>query len=235
LASAETIRATHKLALDFETGGRREGVGTGLLDGNPVHLECDFIAEKIGPSFSVNAIVDEPGRVTSVFAGHWRDSHRKACEDYLAGHSMAISAKRRVVIASCGGRPFDINLIQAHKTLDMASYACEDGGTIVWLAECPDGLGRPDFLKWFEAKDSSALEQRLREAYEVNGQTAWALLTKTERFKVIMVSKLPPEQVRKMRMIPAASLDEALAEVGPADSGYLLPRGAAFLPILSAS
>ena len=34
LASARTIESTHMLALDFETGGRRAGVGTGLLDGN---------------------------------------------------------------------------------------------------------------------------------------------------------------------------------------------------------
>ena len=40
LASARTIEATHMLALDFETGGRRAGVGTGLLDGNAVHEEC---------------------------------------------------------------------------------------------------------------------------------------------------------------------------------------------------
>jgi nickel-dependent lactate racemase len=39
LASARTIEATHMLALDFETGGRRAGVGTGLLEGNGVHEE----------------------------------------------------------------------------------------------------------------------------------------------------------------------------------------------------
>ncbi|HEY7786383.1 MAG TPA: nickel-dependent lactate racemase [Pyrinomonadaceae bacterium] len=235
LAAAETIRATHMLALDFKTGGRRAGVGTALLDGNPIHLECDLIAEKIGPSFCVNSIVDERGRVVSVLAGHWRESHRKACERYLTGHSIAIPEKRKVVIASCGGRPYDINFIQAHKTLDMASYACEEGGTIILLAECSEGLGRSDFLKWFESGDSSALEQLLHETYEVNGQTAWALLTKAEAFKVVVVSQLPPEQVRKMRMVPAESLDEALSEFGPDASGYIMPRGAAFLPILGAA
>ena len=49
-------------------------------------------------------------------------------------------------------------MIQAHKALDMAAHACVDGGTIVLLAECGDGLGRPDFLKWFESEDSRALE-----------------------------------------------------------------------------
>ena len=45
----------------------------------------------------------------------------------------------------------------------------------MFLAECGDGLGRPDFMKWFESEIRRALENRLREAYEVNGQTAWAL------------------------------------------------------------
>ena len=42
-----------------------------------------------------------------------------------------------VVVASCGGFPYDINLIQAHKALDMATQACNEGGTIVLLAEVP--------------------------------------------------------------------------------------------------
>src|SRR6185503_7893596 len=39
LASARTIEATHMLALDFERGGRRQGVGTALLEGNAVSDE----------------------------------------------------------------------------------------------------------------------------------------------------------------------------------------------------
>ena len=104
-------------------------------------------------------------------------------------------------------------------------------GRLFYLAECGDGLGRPDFLKWFESADSRALESRLREAYEVNGQTAWALLTKTERFRVHLITKLSDDDVRKMRMIPARSIDEALADVTPNSKGYLMPRGAALLPL----
>ena len=122
-------------------------------------------------------------------------------------------------------------MIQAHKALDMAAHACTDGGTIVFLAECGDGLGRADFLKWFESADSRALETRLREAYEVNGQTAWALLTKTERFRVHLITKLSDDDVRKLRMIPARSIDEATAAVAPNTKGYLMPRGAALLPL----
>ncbi|MCA1577905.1 MAG: nickel-dependent lactate racemase [Acidobacteria bacterium] len=229
LASAETIKATHMLALDLESGNRQAGVGTGLLDGNAVHEDCERIAAVVEPAFAINAIVNQQKRAVKLFCGDWRRAHRAACEYYLNHRSLKIAAKRDLVIASCGGFPYDINLIQAHKALDMASYACNDGGTIVLLAECSDGLGRPDFLKWFESADSRALAERLRSEYEVNGQTAWALLTKAERYRVCLVSQLPDEQVKQMRMIPARSLDEAL-EGAAATEGFVMPRGAAVLP-----
>jgi nickel-dependent lactate racemase len=130
---------------------------------------------------------------------------------------------------SCGGSPHDINLIQAHKALDMAAHACNEGGTIVLLAECSNGLGRDDFLKWFDVSDSPALENRLRNGYEVNGQTAWSLLTKAERFRVCLVSQLPDDQVKLMRMVPIRSIEEALSGPG---NGFIMPRGAAILPRL---
>jgi nickel-dependent lactate racemase len=231
LASAQTIQATHMLALDFERGGRKAGVGPGLLDGNAVHEECERIAKLVAPAFGVNTIVDESKRIVNVFCGDWRLAHRAGCEHYLKHHSFPISAKRDVVIVSCGGFPHDINLIQAHKALDMAAHACNDRGTIVLLAECTNGLGRVDFLKWFDVSDSSALENRLRNGYEVNGQTAWSLLTKAERFRVCLVSELPEDQVRLMRMVPVRTIEEALANAG-AREGFIMPRGAAILPRL---
>lgn len=230
LASARTIEATHMLALDFEHGGRRENAGTGLLDGNAVSDACEHVANLINPAFSISTIVNAQGRTENIFAGHWRAAHRRACEEYLSTHSQAISEKRDLVIVSCGGAPYDINMIQAHKALDMAAHACSDGGTIIFLAECADGLGRDDFLKWFDAKDSRALEARLREGYEVNGQTAWALMTKAERFRVRIMTDLSPEQTHRMRMNRVESISEALANLSPNTRGYILPRGAALLP-----
>ena len=65
----------------------------------------------------------------------------------------------------------------------------------------------------------------------VNGQTAWALLTKAERFRVHIVTKLGDEEVRRMRMIPADSIESALANLSPDAKGYIMPRGAALLPV----
>ncbi|HKR58961.1 MAG TPA: nickel-dependent lactate racemase [Pyrinomonadaceae bacterium] len=231
LASARTIAATHMLALDFERGGRRAGVGTGLLDGNAVNEECERVAALVEPAFSINVVVDEQGRACQMFAGQWRAAHRQACAKYLLDHSITITEKRELVIVSCGGYPYDINMIQAHKALDMAASACQAGGTIVLLAECRDGFGRSDFLKWFETDNSAALEARLRQSYEVNGQTAWSLMSKAERFRVILISELADADVKRMRMTPARSLAAALTQADSNARGFVLPRGAALLPV----
>ena len=232
LASASTIKQTHMLALNWEVGGRAKGVAAAALDGNPVHAECDEMAAKIAPAFGINAVVDERGRAVQIFAGDWRLAHRQACESYLSGHSLPINERRAIVIASCGGAPYDLNLIQAHKALEMSTHACRDGGAIVLLAECADGLGRSDFLKWFDGAGSRSLETRLKTGYEVNGQTAWALLTKTERYRVFLVSSLPDDDVTRMGMVPCRTLADAMRNLPPQTDGYILPRGAAYLPVL---
>jgi len=229
LASAKTVSATHKLAFDCGKLDRRDGVGPGLLDGNAVHEAFMEAVAKINPSFAINTIVNDRGQAVDLLCGDWITSHRAACEKYAAHHVINITEKRDVVIVSCGGYPYDINMIQAHKALDAASRACNDGGTIIFLAECPDGLGRADFLDWFDAANSAALAEKLCEKYQVNGQTAWNLLKKAERFDVRIITSLDAATSEKMRLVPMQSLSRAIAKTKADLKGYILPNGSKFL------
>jgi nickel-dependent lactate racemase len=229
LASAKTVSATHKLAFDCENRARAAGVGPGLLDGNPVH---EAFMEAVGMTragFAVNTIVNDSGDAIDLFCGDLALSHRAACEKYAADHTVSIPEKRGLVIASCGGFPHDINMIQAHKTLETASQACTDGGTILLLAECADGLGRADFLNWFESRDSGELAEKLCESYQVNGQTAWTLLQKAERFDIRIVTALADDECKKMRLNRFDSIKGALSDISGDSTGYILPFGAKFL------
>ena len=228
LASSKTINETHKLAFDFDKKMRREGVGTGRLEGNAVHEAFVEIVEKIAPAFSLQTIVDEQGRAIKVFAGHWKSSHLAACDFYAKTYSLSVPEKRSKVIVSCGGAPYDTNVIQAHKALLMAAEVCEKGGTIVWLAECKDGLGRDDFLNWFDAANSSELADRLSEKYQVYGQTAWSLMSVMEDHRVIMVTDLPEEITRRLRVQTARTLDDAMSQLDRDKPGYIVPYGAKF-------
>ena len=232
LASSRTIAATHKLAFDCAIKSRREGVDTGVLDGNAVHEAFMSVVERMPPTFAVNTFVNERGEATDLICGDWIESHRAACKVFAAKNTVKITEKRDFVIVSCGGTPHDLNLIQAHKSLDAASRACRDGGRIILLAECGEGTGRKDFLNWFEAENSSRLAEKLCESYQVNGQTAWNLLRIAERFDVRIITALPETETRPMRLQKARSLDEVLAGSNSAATGYVLPFGAKVLPSL---
>lgn len=226
LASSRTIAATHKLAFDCETKTRSGGVETGVLEGNAVHEACVSVVEKLPPSFSINTITNDAGEAVKIFAGDWQTAHKTACEFYASEFTIKVAEKRDVVIASCAGFPNDINMIQAHKTLDAAARICKTGGTIVLLAECADGLGRNDFLDWFAAKNSHELAGRLCANYQVNGQTAWNLLRIAEEFDVKIITSLNETETRPMRLQKARSLNEISFD--KTANGYVLPFGAKF-------
>jgi lactate racemase len=227
LASSRTINETHKLAFDFDTKDRRKGVGIGMLEGNAVHEEFIEIISKINPSFSINSITNDNNEATKIFCGNRKTSHEAACQYFADNYSIEVAEKREVVIVSCGGFPHDLNIIQAHKALENASNICDENGTIIWLAECSEGLGKSDFLKWFEHETSKNLAEKLSESYQVNGQTAWSLLKKAEKFKVVLISNLPQNETSKMKLKTARNLDEAIAKV-TGKKGYVLPFGAKY-------
>lgn len=229
LASTKTISETHRVAFDCEKLDRRDGVGTGRLEGNPVHEGFVEAAAMAKVSFAINTIVNDAGEAVDLFCGDRIESHRAACDAFAAKHTIALAEKRDVVVASCGGHPHDLNMIQAHKALEAAAAACVEGGMIILLAECPDGLGRNDFLDWFEAADSGELGRRLCQNYQVNGQTAWSLLRKAERFDVRLISSLDARSAEKMRLTPMQSLTRALAKVPAESRGYILPFGSKYL------
>lgn len=225
LASAKTISATHKLAFDCDALSRRAGVGTGLLDDNAVHEAFIDVASHIKTPFCISTAVNDSGEVADLHCGDLVGSHRTACDAFAREHTVTIAQRRPLVIASCGGLPHDVNLIQAHKTIDAAVNACVDGGTLVILAECSEGLGREDFLKWFEAENGEGLAKMLCEAYQVNGQTAWSLLKKAENYDVRIVTEIPAGKAAKMRMKHFTNLAEATRDIDPSVPGYIIPSG----------
>ena len=227
LASAKTVAGTHKLAFDSTTLSRRTGVDTGLLAGNAVNEAFMEAVAKVDPCFAISTIVNDAGEAIDLFCGNWITSHQAACETYAGEHTIKIAKKRDLVIASSGGFPHDINMIQAYKTLEAASKACNDGGTIILLAECADGLGRDDFLNWFDAENSKALAANLCEKYQVNGQTAWSLLRTAERFEIKIITDLEKSQTEKMRL-KKADVAKISSLVNTEASGYIILNGAKF-------
>lgn len=222
LASATTISQTHKLAFDCQTRERREGVESGLLRGNAVNDAFVEAAKFAPPDFAISSIVDRDGNILELFCGDWIHAHESACSAFAEANTVEIPSKRDFAIVSCGGFPFDIDLIQAHKSLDIASKAVHDGGTIYLIAECSDGFGGRDFIRWFDHGKSDQLAEKLCESYSVNGQTAWSLLKKTEKFDVKMITQIENAEISNAGIERVAKIDVR----DDASTGYIIPFAA---------
>jgi len=237
VASRRSCMASHFAVLNpGEGAGKNSNAATGVLDGNPVHQAMVEACAMLEPLFILNTVLAPDKRLLAAFAGDWRDAHAEGCDYYAREFSFAIGEKSDLVVVSCGGFPKDINLIQAHKSMEYGSRALRDGGVMILLAECRDGYGNGTFFNWFRFAGLDAFESELRKHYEINGQTAYSLLQKALRYRIILVSRLPDEEVRTMRMTPAKDLYEALelAEelLSVEYTAYIIPEGGTVLPVL---
>ena len=236
IASRQACMASHFALLNPQPGGGKNPLATtGNMEGNPVHqamLEACAMAE---PAFILNTVLSLDKRIIAAYAGHWRTAHEDGCRFYLERFSYPLQEKSDLVIVSCGGFPKDINLIQAHKSMEYASQALKDGGVMIMLAECRDGFGNDTFFNWFRHKQLDEFEAALRAHYEINGQTAYSTLQKAQRFKIILVSRFSEHQVLEMGMIPATSLadalDKAQGALPAAWRALVMPEGGSVLPV----
>jgi nickel-dependent lactate racemase len=130
------------------------------------------------------------------------------------------------VVASCGGFPKDINLIQAHKTIHNAAAWVRDGGRLFVLACCSDGVGSKTLLPWFDYPSFEAAFAELAVRYEGNGGTALALMQKTARIGITLVTSLDASVCRAIGVgrLDPENLAQALKEVGGTIA--IIPNGA---------
>jgi nickel-dependent lactate racemase len=237
VASRKSCMASHFAVLNPDAGsGKNPSAITGNLEGNPVHQAMVEACAMVKPAFILNTILGPGKQIIACFAGDSEKAFAAGAAFYGTQFSYPLRQKADLVVVSCGGFPKDINLIQSHKSMEYGSQALKDGGVMILLAQCRDGYGNATFFDWFRFKDLPSFEYRLRSHYEINGQTAYSLLWKALRFKIILVSDQPPEEVRTMQMTPARSLDEAmqLAEgMLPENySAYVIPEGGTVLPVI---
>ncbi len=232
LAAGDSIRANHLRVLG-EAGGRDPRVGPGRLDDNPVHLDMEEAAERARPAYVVNSVTDDAGRVVALFTGHWRAAHRAGCEWVAARRILRLRAPRPIVVASAGGHPKDINLIQSHKAMEHVQAAVSEGGVLVLAAACREGAGSASFSSWMALRGSlGEFERRLRARYEVYGQTAYALAAKLARFRIVLVSDLPAPEVEALGLVAARDLADAVArarERAGGGPGYWVPHAGSVL------
>ena len=237
VSSLNSCVANHLLVLNPQNqSGRHPLARTSILKGNPVHEDMSEACDYFKSLFLFNTILSPQRELLKVVAGDVHAAFNQGCRFLKNNFSVPITKKADLIIASCGGHPWDINFIQAHKTLEMATNVLKKGGVMILLAECSQGSGNPRFLKWFNNESAESFESNLRTDYEINGQTAYATFLKAKKHHIILLSSLKDLEVKKMSLIPASTIEEALENaynlLGSSPLTYIIPDGNCILPSL---
>ncbi len=240
VASRETCMASHFSVFNPpEVGGKHPQAVTGVLAGNPVHRNLLQAARLVNPDFLLNTVLSPKKEILGVFCGDLEQAHLAGCAMVESLFQVQLSQLADLAVISCGGEPKDINFIQAQKALDYGCRAVKEGGTIIFLAACRDGFGHDTFFDWFRYQNLDEFERELRKNYQINGQTAHAVLSRARRFRIILISELTAEQTSTMGMEKAVDLQSALDLVLPelTEDGEIvvIPDGGMVLPVFDES
>jgi nickel-dependent lactate racemase len=228
LAALETVRVWH--GPDFLEHPRAD---CGVLEGNPVHQENTWIAQRAGCDFIVNTVIDAERRLLKVVAGDMIRAFEEGVQFVRQVVRDTVSEPVDIVVTSCAGYPLDTTFYQAIKGLTGALPIVKQGGTIVMAASLSEGIGSGPFQQLFEENDSLEvfMERILGKDYFVMDQWQLEELAKVRRkAKVKLVSDgLPPDAIERLFVESAPSVEAAvetsLREYGPAARIAVIPKG----------
>jgi nickel-dependent lactate racemase len=189
LAYKDDIYKNHSLVYDNVQDMFQTGCQSGHILGNPVAMDLEEISSFKKADIAINAVLSCEGETQDIILGDPDKSFKKACNIYNAFY--AISGKRQYenILASCGGYPKDLNMIQIHKSIHNACGFIKPGGTLILFAEAEDGLGSNSFYKFFLMEDHE-FKSILKSNYSGNAGTVLSIKRLTKQFKVYMVTSL---------------------------------------------
>ena len=207
----------------------------GALEDNPVRLDIEEAGAMVGIDFIVNVVLSEHKEILKAVAGDVTKAHHEGCRFLDTLYRKELSAPADIVLVSQGGAPKDLNLYQTQKALDNAKHAVRDGGVIILIGSCKEGLGEKTFEEWMTtAPTAHSLIERIERKFRLGGHKAAAIAMVLERAEVDLVSELDDDFVRSIFLNPQpsaqAALDRAFAKLGPNATVLAMPYGGSTLP-----
>ncbi|MBI2954814.1 MAG: nickel-dependent lactate racemase [Chloroflexi bacterium] len=238
-AGEETIAYTHGPRFLDDPGTR-----LGRIEGNPFHEAVTEIAARAGLMFILNVVADDDNRVVAVGAGEPNAAFRVLVDRARSLFTVAVDRVFDFAITGVGF-PKDVNLYQASRAPSYLFFAPEPvvrpGGIFILPAQCPEGAGAgPGEQRFLAAMRDVPSPRHILDEARRNGiapgeQRAFVMAKVLEQNDVIVVGCEFPEVVRQAKMIPAATMEEALeivqARLGANLEALIVPHALLTLPV----
>ncbi|MCH5138646.1 nickel-dependent lactate racemase, partial [Clostridiaceae bacterium UIB06] len=230
VSTRASIQANHSRMVEEEAKA-------GNIKTNPVRLDIEAVEKFVPIDFIVNVVLDSNKQIIKAVAGHYIEAHREGCKFLDDFYKIQIEEKADIVITTPGGYPKDLNLYQAQKALDNSKHAVKDGGIIILVASCKEGLGEKTFQDWMlNTEKSEDMIEKIKKNFQLGGHKAAAIAMILQKAKIYLVSELEPDFVRSIFMEPfdnvQSAIDAAFEEKGNDSKIVLMPFGGSTLPSL---
>jgi nickel-dependent lactate racemase len=194
-AAAESIEHNHSLMFD-------DNARVGCLDGNPVREDLNEAGRMIGVDFVINTVQNSEKKIVRLLAGNPEDVLREGAKTCASVYGVATEQIFDIAVASCGGTPKDICLYQSQKGLNLASHAVKQGGKILLLAACPQGIGDDvyfDYVCQFSTP-KEVLEDFKKLQFKMGAHKAYLFGKTLVSYDVAVFSELDPEILRQCHL-----------------------------------
>ena len=215
----------------------RDEACAGNIDTNPLRQDIEQAGRILGIDYIVNVVLDEHKQVVYAVAGDSVKAHREGCAFLDRLYRKPIEKRADIVLVSQGGAPKDLNLYQTQKALDNAKHAVRDGGVVILIGSCREGLGNATFETWMrEAEKPQDLIERVHARFQLGGHKAAAIAMVLARADVYLVSEMPDELAQRCFLTPfedaQSALDAAFEKLGRDATVLAMPYGGSTLPIV---
>ncbi len=229
VSTPEAIQCNHSLMVS-------DDACAGKLVGNPVREDLEEALNYCPIHYIVNAVLDEHKHIVYAVAGDVIKAHRVGCAYLDKMYRKPIPKRADIVIVSQGGAPKDANLYQTQKALDNSKHAVADGGTIILIGACNEGLGSAKFEEWLVGSEKAHdMVVRIGRDFQLGGHKAAAIGMVLEHAQIDLISEMDDDFVRSIFLNPQPSaqkaFDEAMKKYGPDATVIAMPFGGATLPI----
>jgi nickel-dependent lactate racemase len=218
----------------------------GRIEGNPFHEAVTEAARRAELRFILNVVLDDEKRVVCVKAGEPVETHQQLVSFARSIYEVSIPYQYDVAIGGVGF-PKDANLYQASRAASYLFFAptpvVKLGGFLIIPARCEegagDGVGEQRFLAAMQdALDvQSILDDARQHGYPPGQQRAFVMAKVLEEARVIIVGSERPDVVAACKMIPAPTMEEALAlaarDLGDELDVLIVPHALLTLPVVS--
>lgn len=130
-------------------------------DNSPIRTAIEAWTAVIGLDFIVNVIFTPQQQVYRVVAGHFIKAHRQGVKFSKAVYGVKAKAKADIVIIS--SYPADLDMWQATKALCSGEHLVKDGGILILVTPCPEGVGpHQELAEYMGEKNPDVLLDRVR-------------------------------------------------------------------------